>query len=100
MFDRGRKKEPDQPTASPPPRTWLIILAWAAVAVALAILHLTSVSSELGGNLGGDNVIYYLLAKAIAGGQSCVDLYLPGHPAQVKFPFLFPLLPAPFHLLF
>ncbi len=74
--------------------------AWAVVLVALSALHLTNVSSGLGGNLGGDNAVYYLLAKAIATGQGYVDLYLPGHPAQVKFPPLFPLLLAPFHLLF
>lgn len=89
-----RKKKPRQEEAAPPARR-NPALAWAAVFAVLAALHLTNVSSELGGNLGGDNIIYYLLAKALAGGKGYVDLYLPGHPPHLKFPFLFPGLLAP-----
>ena len=73
---------------------------WLLVFALLGAVHLTNVSSEFGGNVGGDSVIYYLLGKALATGQGYVDLYLPGHPPHVKYPFLFPLLLAPFHLAF
>lgn len=73
---------------------WIVSFAF------LSGLHLTNVSSELGGNLGGDNVVYYLLSQALATGQGYVDLYLPGHPAHLKYPFLFPLLLTPFHWVF
>ncbi len=71
---------------------------WFAVFAGLLAIHVTAASSEIGGNLGGDSVVYYLLAKAIAGGQGYVDLYLPANPPHTKFPFMFPLLLAPFHL--
>lgn len=73
---------------------------WAAVFAGLFALHVTAASSEIGGNLGGDSVVYYFLAKAMATGQGYADLYLPGAPPHTKFPFMFPLILAPFHLLF
>ena len=79
-----------------PPRLW----PFAAISIALFALHLTSASSEIGGHHGGDSVIYYLLGKAIADGKGYVDLHLPGEPVHTQYPPLFPLLLAPFHLVF
>jgi len=66
------------------------------VFLGLAVLYAGTASNELGGNLGGDNAQYLLLAKALAQGQGYVDLYLPWHPPHTKYPPLFPLLLAPF----
>lgn len=73
--------------------------AWAAVFLVLFLVHLPNLSSEFGGNVGGDDIIYFLLGRALATGQGYVDLYLPGHPPHTKYPFLWPLAQAPFHLL-
>lgn len=72
---------------------------WAAAAVFLLALYLTTVSSEMGGHLGGDSITYYLLGQSITQGRY-VDLYLPDEPVHRKYPFLFPLLLAPFLLVF
>jgi len=77
-------------------RLWPFI----AIFMALFALHLTCASSEIGGHLGGDSVVYYLLGKALATGKGYVDLYLPGEPIHTQYPPLFPLLLAPFHLIF
>jgi len=61
----------------------------------LAVLYLSVASKQLGGNLGGDNAQYLLLAKALATGQGYVDLYLPDHPPHTKYPPLFPVLLIP-----
>ena len=73
---------------------------WIALLAMLTAFYLINASSEFGGSLGGDNVMYFLLGKAIATGQGYVDLYLPGNPPHGKFPPLFPLSLAPFHLVF
>jgi hypothetical protein len=73
---------------------------WIALSLVLSAYYLTTISRELGGHLGGDNVVYYLLSKALSEGDGYVDLYLPGHPVHHKFPFVLPVLLAPFHLVF
>ncbi len=78
------------------PRAW----PWAALAVVLASLHMTAVSAELGGHLGGDNAVYFLLSRSIAEGKGYVDLFLAGEPPHTKYPFMFPLFLAPPNLVF
>lgn len=73
---------------------------WLTVLLLLSGLHLTTISREFGGSLGGDNIVYFLLSRALITGRGYVDLYLPGEPPHTKYPFLFPLLLAPFHLFF
>jgi hypothetical protein len=74
--------------------------AWIGLGLAVAAIHLTAVSGEFGGHFGGDNAGYFLLARALATGQGYVDIYHPLSPPNTHYPFLFPLLLAPFHLMF
>ncbi|MFO8057495.1 MAG: hypothetical protein R6V10_09380 [bacterium] len=86
----------------PPSRSGILIKEkwpWIALFLALSAVHLTAASGEIGGNLGGDSVVYYFLAKAMATGQGYADIYMPGSPPHTRFPFMFPLLLAPFHLV-
>ncbi len=78
---------------------WYGPLAWLALFAFVFSLHLTNVSSELGGNLGGDNAVYYFLSKSIAEGMGYKTIYEPGAPPHVKYPFLFPAVLAPCHWL-
>lgn len=75
-------------------------VAWLLAAAVIAAIHLTTVSDEFGGNFGGDNAGYFMLAKALASGRGFTDIYLPNEPANTHYPFLFPLLLAPFEVLF
>jgi len=99
MSGRGMNKDAKAKRRQSALALWRQRWPWFAVFVVLVAIHVTAASSEIGGNLGGDSVVYYLLAKAIAGGQGYVDLYLPANPVHTKFPFMFPLVLAPFHLL-
>lgn len=49
---------------------------------------------------GGDNAVYYALAKALATGRGYVSLYLPDAPPHTLYPPGFPVLLVPFHVLF
>ena len=49
---------------------------------------------------GGDNVVYAILAESISSGKGYKDLYLPGEPPHTQYPFGFPLMLAPFVLIF
>jgi len=75
-------------------------LIWSGLFVLLAPLYFSVASNEVGGHpLGGDDLNYLFLAKALAQGQGYVDLYLPDHPPHTKYPPLFPLLLVPFTML-
>ena len=52
------------------------------------------------GGLGEDPAQYLLLAQSLASGQGYRDLFLPGHPPHMFFPFVFPMLLAPLVALF
>lgn len=47
------------------------------------------------GQLGEDPAQYLLLAQSLATGQGYRDLFFPGHPPHVTYPFIFPALLAP-----
>lgn len=49
---------------------------------------------------GGDNAVYLILAESISRGKGYRDLYLPDELPHAQYPFGFPLLLAPFVLLF
>ena len=49
---------------------------------------------------GGDNVVYYLLGKALATGQGYVSLYEPGTPQHTLYPPGYPILLVPVFWLF
>jgi hypothetical protein len=49
---------------------------------------------------GGDNVVYYLLAKALATGKGYVTLYEPGSPPHTLYPPGYPILLVPVFWLF
>jgi hypothetical protein len=49
---------------------------------------------------GGDNAVYVILAQSICSGKGYKDLYLPGEPPHSQYPFGFPLMLAPFVLIF
>ncbi len=74
-----------------------IILA--AIFLATAALYLSTVSNQLGGNLGGDNARYIMLARSLADGKGYRETYLPGEPPHTKYPFVFPALLAPLTFL-
>jgi len=65
----------------------------------IASLYLSTASDQLGGNLGGDNARYIMLARALASGQGYRDTYLPGEPPHTKYPFLFSAMLAPLTFL-
>jgi hypothetical protein len=93
-----QKQAVEAPVLVGPPaplRKW----CWLGVFVIIAALHFTTVSTELGGLIGGDNTTYYLLGRALATGQGYVDLYLPGHPPHTQYPPLFPVVLAFFELV-
>ncbi|HEY9744792.1 MAG TPA: glycosyltransferase family 39 protein [Oculatellaceae cyanobacterium] len=47
-----------------------------------------------------DDGVYLTTAKALATGQGFNLLHVVGHPAEVKYPFVYPLLLAPIWMLF
>jgi hypothetical protein len=49
---------------------------------------------------GGDNAVYVILAESISRGKGYKDLYLPDPQPHTQYPFGFPLLLAPFVLIF
>jgi hypothetical protein len=49
---------------------------------------------------GGDNAVYYLLAKALATGRGYVTLYEPGDPPHSLYPPGYPVLLIPIFWLF
>jgi hypothetical protein len=49
---------------------------------------------------GGDNVVYLLLAKALAGAEGYVTLYEPGNPPHTFYPPGYPLLLTPLFWIF
>ncbi len=50
--------------------------------------------------LGGDNAHYLILAKSLITGQGYRDIFMPDMPAHSQYPPGFPILLAPFVLLF
>jgi hypothetical protein len=65
-----------------------LMLAFMAV---LAWLYATCIDTQKVGFLYDDG-IYVAVAKALAEGKGLILLNLPGHPAQVKYPIVYPLL--------
>ncbi|MBA2565287.1 MAG: hypothetical protein H0V09_07665 [Gemmatimonadetes bacterium] len=49
---------------------------------------------------GGDNVVYYLLGRALAEGQGYVTIFEPGNPPHALYPPGYPLLLVPVFWLF
>jgi hypothetical protein len=41
---------------------------------------------------GGDNVVYMILAESLRTGQGYADIFLPGAPAHIQYPFGLPVL--------
>ncbi len=88
------------PTRNARARRWLSMnWPWVVATVLVLALHLTAISDELGGNLGGDNAEYFLLSLSLADSCDYANLYLPDEPPHVKFPPVFPLILAPWHLV-
>lgn len=51
-------------------------------------------------SIGGDNIIYMILAKSILEFKKYASLHLVGEPAHIHFPPGFPLILAPFYKIF
>ncbi|MGH7605804.1 MAG: hypothetical protein ACREME_00565, partial [Gemmatimonadales bacterium] len=70
-------------------------LSGIAVAVITALAGLLTLESTLVGVFYDDG-LYAGLARALGTGQGYVHLHLPGTPAAVHYPPLYPLVLAPF----
>lgn len=95
----GVAVDPRQASRLPPAGSWtpprkLVLAALALLGILAVLLFDPRLFA------GGDNVVYYLLAKALASGQGYVTLYEPGDPAHTLYPPGYPVLLTPVFWLF
>lgn len=72
------------------PAAWAV--AGGVVSIVLALLRFDPFLF-----IGGDNAVYYALARALATGEGYVSLHLPGAPPHTLYPPGFPALLVPVH---
>ncbi|UCG41912.1 MAG: glycosyltransferase family 39 protein [candidate division WOR-3 bacterium] len=66
-------------------RIWVALFSAAFILLALLLFDPKP-------DTGGDNVVYMILAESLRTGQGYADIFLPGAPAHIQYPFGLPVL--------